>query len=228
MAYNNFSMSSGKEKFYLKSKEPKEGFVAVPYGTEGKVTYHQYHDRIEGILTKVEAKDVVTPTVKLSFLEVTLVNGADTNRISAPLKNLKGNYTDEVKALVSALNGAEVGSLVSVSISNKKSEKDGKSYDNLNVWINLPNKVGEDGKPTNTGFIPWAEIPRAIREEDEDDGEVTWNWKPVNKFYKAKIADISARFDGYVPVGEAKSSPKPANVLVADDGGEINEKDLPF
>lgn len=224
MAYNNFSISSGKAKFYLKSKEPKEGFVSVPYG-EGKTTYHQYHDRVEGILQKVETKEVQTTAGKLNFFELTLQNGGDINRISAPLKNAKGNYTDEVKALVSALNAAEPGNLVSVSLWSKTTEKDGKTYDNLSVYINYTNRLDENGKPTNTGFIPFADVPRAIKEVDDKDGEVTWDWKPVNKFYKNKIADIIARFDGYTATAPATKSTKAAEET--PDLG-IDPDDLPF
>ena len=211
MAYNNFSISSSKAKFYLKSKEPKEGFIAVPYG-EGKTTYHQYYDRVEGILSKVETKDVDAGGKKLQFFEVTLTKGQDTNRISAPLKNSKGNYTDEVKALVSTLNSAEPGQLVSVSLNNKTTSKDGKDYENLSVYINYAERLGENGKPESSGFISFSEIPRAVKEEDEDIG-VTWNWKPVNKFYAAKIKEIVARFEESEPVLSAAG--------VGDD-------DLPF
>jgi len=36
MNYNNYSISSGKGAFYLKSKTPQEGYEEVTYGTEGK------------------------------------------------------------------------------------------------------------------------------------------------------------------------------------------------
>ena len=211
MAYNNFNISSGKAKFYLKSKEPKEGFIAVPYG-EGKTTYHQYYDRVEGILSKVETKDVDAGGKKLQFFEVTLIKGQDTNRISAPLKNSKGNYTDEVKALVSALNSAEPGQLVSVSLNNKTTSKDGKDYENLSVYINYAERLGENGKPESSGFISFNEIPRAVKEEDEVLG-VTWNWKPVNKFYATKILEIVVRFEESKPVLSAAG---------------VEEDDLPF
>ena len=40
--YNNYSISNGKGKLYLKSPEPKEGYEKVTYGTNGEnITYQQ-------------------------------------------------------------------------------------------------------------------------------------------------------------------------------------------
>ena len=114
---------------------------------------------------------------------------------------------------MSALNAAEPGQLVSVSLNNKTTSKDGKNYENLSVYINYTERIGVNGRPESSGFISFNEIPRAIKEEDEDIG-VTWNWKPVNKFYATKIKEIVARFEESKPVLAAAAG--------VDDG------DLPF
>jgi len=221
MTYNNYSISYGKGMLYLKSKEPKEGFEKVFYGTDNKVTYHKYAKIIQGVLTKVETKELEFEGKKLHFMEVTLVDGDTTNRVSTPLKNSKGNYTDEVKSLVSALNGAEFGEVVTLSISKTKSEKTGKDF--LNVYVNYTQRLGENGKGLSTGYIPFDEIPRPEKEEDEDLG-VSWNWKPVNKFFAQKIKELESRsLNG-------SGAPTTAEKVVVNKKVAVTEgaDDLPF
>lgn len=226
MVYNNYSISYGKGRLYLKSKEPKEGYEKVTYGTDNKVTYHKYVHSTNGILTKAEVSEKEFEGRKLSFFEVTLIDGDTVNRISTVLKNVKGNYTDEVKTLVSALANAEFGSNVSLSVAKTRSEKSEKEY--LNVYINYLDKLGENGKPMSTGFIPFDEIPRAEREEDDDLG-VSWNWKPVNKYFAMRIKEIEAKSLSTAPVQKTaesavtkqQSAPVRAEALLEAD-------DLPF
>ena len=194
MTYNNYSISYSKGRLYLKSKEAKEGYEKVTYGTDNRIIYHKYADRVQGTLSKVEVSEKEFEGRKLVFFEVTLVDGNTVNRVSTVLRNVKGNYTDEVKCLVSALNSAEFGSNVSLSILKTKSDKTDKEF--LNIYINYLDRIGENGKPTSTGFIPYDEIPRAEKEEDPDLG-VSWNWKPVNKYYAQKIKEIEARSNAY-------------------------------
>ena len=207
--YNNYSISAGKGKLYLKSKTPQEGFEEVLYGT-GEVkqkTYHQYHNLIKGIPKFLETKEIQHDGRTLRFLELTLIDGEVSNKLSTALKN-KNGYTDEVKQLVSALNGLELGEEVTLSVvKGKYTNKAGIEKDNLNVYINYTGRLGENGKGLGTGFIPFAEIPKAEKEVDEDDGEVTWNWKPVNKFFTAKIKELEERFKG-APTA-TPSAPKP-------------------
>ena len=73
MTYNNFSISSGKGKLYLKEKTPTEGYEEVTYGTEGKKTYHKYFNSIKGIPSYLESKEVLFDGRTLRFLEFTLI-----------------------------------------------------------------------------------------------------------------------------------------------------------
>ena len=52
----------------------------------------------------------------LKFLEFSLVDGDNQNKVSAPLKNTKGSYTDEVKAILSALDGANISEEVTFTV----------------------------------------------------------------------------------------------------------------
>ena len=206
MDYNNYSISLGKGKLYLKSAEPKEGYEKVTYGTDNKITYHQYVNSIKGVLKYFDTKEVDYQNKKLSFLEVSLIDGDTSNKVSVPLKNSKGNYTDEVKALTSALNSAEIGQEVTLSaVKSTTVAKNGKEYTNLNIYINYVNKLGENGKGLSTGFISFDEIPKPEKEDDEDLG-VTWNWKPVNKYYAQKIKELQAKFQS-APAVEQQASP---------------------
>lgn len=212
MEYNNYSISLGKGKLYLKSSEPKEGYEKVTYGTDNKVTYHAYKDSIKGVLKYFDTKEVDYQGKKLSFLEVTLIDGEVSNKVSVPLKNSKSNFTDEVKALVSALNSAEIGEEVTLAAvkTTTTSTKNGKEYTNLNIYINYVNRLGENGKGLSTGFIAFDTIPKPEKEDDEDLG-VTWNWKPVNKYYALKIKELQAKFQEASP--STPSAPTPTNAV---------------
>lgn len=237
MAQQNFNISAKRGKLYLKSKEAKEGYEAVAYG-EGKTTFHKYFDRVEGIITKVETKDVEAAGKKLQFFEVTLKDGDTYNNISTPLKNSKGNFTDEVKAFVSSLNNCPPFARVSISCYNKTTESGGKTYDNLNIFINLLDEIDpETNKAKGTGFIPYTEIPRAIKEDDPDLG-VTWDWKPVNKYYIGKIKEIVSKFDAARSATPLPATPTPSNTVgattdkVSNNGADLladlPDDDLPF
>jgi hypothetical protein len=215
MTYNNYSISSGKGKLYLKSKTPQEGFEEVLYGT-GEVkdkTYHQYHNSIKGIPKYLEVKEIQYQGRTLKFLELSLIDGDVSNKISTALKN-KNGYTDEVKALISALNGLELGEEVTLStVKSKYTNKLGVEKENLNIYINYTGRLGDNGKGLGTGFIPFSDIPKAEKEVDEDDGEVTWNWKPVNKFFTAKIKELEERFKSdttSTPQASAPAKQEPA------------------
>ena len=194
MTYNNYSFSIGKGKFYQKSKEPKEGYEQVTYGTDNKITYHKYFDSVKGTLKYFETKEVDYAGKKLSFLEVSFINGDESHKVSVPLKNSKGNYTDEVKAIISSLDAAEVGEEYTFSMrKNVSVGANGKEYTNVVAYLNYIHRQDDNGKGLSTGYIPYTSIPKAEKEEDEDLG-VTWNWKPVNKFYAQKIKEIQAKF----------------------------------
>lgn len=234
--YNNYSISLGKGKLYTKSSEPKEGYEKVTYGTDNKVTYHAYKDSIKGILKYFDTKEVEYQGKKLAFLEVTLIDGEVSNKVSVPLKNSKSNYTDEVKALTSALNSAEIGEEVTLSAvkTTSTSAKNGKEYTNLNIYINYVNRLGENGKGLSTGFISFDEIPKPEKEDDEDLG-VTWNWKPVNKYYAQKIKELQAKFQGASTTPPATTPTKAVPTATASEAfappaTNVNAamQDLPF
>lgn len=227
MEYNNYSISNGKGKLYLKSKTPQAGYEEVTYGTDNKVTYHKYENSIKGTLKYFDVKDVEFQGKKLSFFEVSFIDGDTSNKVSVPLKNSKGNYTDEVKAMVSALNAAEVGQEYTLSVTKTTSKgSNGKDYTNLNIYINYVNRLGENGKGLSTGFISFNDIPKPEKEEDEDLG-VSWNWKPVNKFYALKIKELKERFES----GSTASAPTQAAPQAPTESkpkAETSQPDLPF
>lgn len=228
--YKNYSISSGKGKLYLKEKAPTEGYVEVTYGVNNdKKTYHKYVDSIQGLPTSFETKEVDYEGRKLRFLELTLKDGDVFNKVSVPLKNKTG-YTNEVKAIVSALNELKNGERVTFTTKlNSYTNKNGDKKEQLSIYVNYIDILGDNGKGVSTGFIPFNEIPRAEREEDEDDGEVTWNWKPVNKFFLNKIKEISERINSQ-PEGEASpvQTPAPSATNSKPSVEEEDEDDLPF
>ena len=230
--YKNYSISAKKNKLYLKEKTPTEGYVEVTYGTDNKKTYHKYVDSIKGKPTNLESKSITYEGRELKFLEFTLTDGEDINKVSVPLKN-KGGYTNEVKALVSALNGLDISEEVTLAVrTNKFTNKAGVEKENLSIYINYVNILGENNKGLSTGYISFSEIPAAVKEVD-DDGDVTWDWKPVNKFYSAKLKEILAKFGNTetqapTPTPSASSTPTPAAKAQPATIDEEEPDDLPF
>ena len=223
--YNNYNISAGKGKLYLKEKQPTEGFEEVTYGTEGKKTYHKYADSIKGFPKSLEIKEISYEGKTLKFMELTLLDGDISNKISAPLKNAKGNYTDEVKAMLSALNNLTLGEEVTFTTkSTTTTGKNGKEYKNLNVYINYVNILGDNGKGQGTGFIPYADIPPPT--EKTVAGDKVWDWTPQTEFFYAKLGEIITKFQD---VPESNSS-TPQVTQSAGVNKKLDESnlDLPF
>ena len=206
--YNNYSISAGKGKLYLKSKTPQEGYEEILYGT-GEVkdkTYHRYADSIKGLPSFFEIKEISYDGRTLKFMELTLLDGEISNKVSVSLKNTKGGYTDESRALLSALNGLELGEEVTLTSKDTNTTgKNGKEYKNLNIYINYVNRLGENGKGLGTGFIPHTEIPAPI--EKIVAGDKTWDWSPQTEFFYTKLGEIQAKFQGASTA--TPSAPKP-------------------
>lgn len=192
MTYNNFSISSGKGKLYLKEKQPTEGYEEVTYGTEGKKTYHKYFNSIKGVPSYFDSKEVQFDGRTLRFLELTLVDGDVSNKVSVSLKN-KGGYTDEVKLLLSALDGLELGEEVTLSTAKSAyKNKKGEDKEQLNIYINYVNRLNDAGKGLSTGYIPFTDIPKPISKVVA--GDTTWDWTEQTEFYYAKLTSILEKF----------------------------------
>ena len=211
MNYNNFSISAGKGRLYLKSKTPQEGYEKVTYGTNGEnVTYHKYVDLIKGKPTNFEVKEISYEGKTLKFLELTLTDGDDSNKVSVPLKNSKGGYTDEVRNLLSAMNGLELGEDVTLSVkSTTATGKNGKDYKNLNIYINYVNRLCENGKGLSTGFIAYSDIPAP--EKKLVAGDTVYDWTPQTEFFYTKLQEIQGRFqNGVTQQPQQTEAPKNA------------------
>lgn len=227
MEYNNYSISFAKGQLYLKSKEPKSGYEEVTYGLKNdKKTYHKYEKSTGGKLKSLDLREVIYEGKTLSFLELSFERDNELNKISAPLKNTKGNYTDEVKSIVSALNFADKQEEYTFSVNKKTTESKGKEYTNINIYLNYVNRLGENGKGLSTGYIPYLDIPKAEKEEDEDLG-TTWNWKPVNKFYAVKIKGLVEKLNSskpsLPPAPVEKATVSAPNAMLPD-----SDEELPF
>lgn len=229
MEYKNYSISSGKGKLYLKEKQATPGYIEISYGTEGKTTFHQYSDSIKGVPKYFDVKEVAYEGKTLKFMELTLIDGDVSNKISVPLKNAKGNYTDEVKALLSALNGLELGEEVTLSTkATTTTGKNGKEYKNLNIYINYVNRLGDNGKGLSTGFITYSDIPAP--EKKVVAGDTVYDWTPQTEFFYTKLGEIQAKFQNgssatpsqippksQVPQGSPKEAFEPATTTKKED-----------
>lgn len=215
MNYNNYSLSSSKGKLYLKSKTPTEGYEEVKYGTDGRsVTYHKYFDSIKGLPTYLEQKEFQHEGRTLKFLELTLVDGDDVNKVSVPLKN-KGGYTDEVKALISALNGLELGEEVTLNPSlNKYTNSKGVDKTQLQLYVNYTGRQGENGKNLSTGYIAFTDIPKPTSKIVA--GDTTWDWTEQTEFYWGKLTEIEARFKNQT-TSSSTQAPRTATTAPPDE-----------
>ena len=233
MTYNNYSISAGKGKLYLKEKQPTAGYIEVSYGTEGKTTFHKYEDSIKGFPKSLEVKEITYEGKTLKFLELTLIDGEVSNKVSTSLKNAKGNYTDEVKALLSALNGLDLGEEVTLTTkATTTTGKNGKEYKNLNIYINYVNRLGENGKGLGTGFIAYGDIPAPT--EKLVAGDKVWDWSPQTEFFYSKLGEIIAKFQNNTTQSSAPeqkqvhtATPKEA-FEPATNYKEEKHDDLPF
>ena len=236
MTYNNFSISSGKGKLYLKEKQPTEGYEEVTYGTEGKKTYHKYFDSIKGIPKYLDSKEVSFDGRTLRFLELTLVDGDVYNKVSVSLKN-KGGYTDEVKLLLSALDGLELGEEVTLSTAKSSyKNKKGEDKEQLNIYINYVNRLNDAGKGLSTGYIPFTEIPKPTSKVVA--GDTTWDWTEQTEFYYSKLTAVLERFKNNSGNSQPQPESKPKNAVPTASPKEAFEpasttkkedyNDLPF
>lgn len=229
--YNNFSISAGKGRLYLKSKAPQEGYEKVTYGTNGEnITYHKYVDNIQGTPSNFEVKEVQYDGKTLKFLELTLTDGDTSNKVSVPLKNSKGGYTDEVRSLLSALNGLELGEEVTLAVkSTTTTGKNGKEYKNLNIYINYVNRLGENGKGLSTGFIAYGDIPAP--EKKEVAGDIVYDWTPQTEFFYSKLQEIQGRFTNKPTQTAPTPTPAPQAMPTATPAEAFEkpvEQKLPF
>ena len=208
----------------------------MTYGTEGKKTYHQYFNSIKGIPSYLESKEVQFDGRTLKFLELTLVDGDVSNKVSLPLKN-KGGYTDEVKLLLSALNELELGEEVTLSTAKSAyKNKKGEDKEQLNIYINYVNRLNDSGKGLSTGFIPYADIPKPTSKVVA--GDTTWDWSEQTEFYYSKLTAILERFKNKpststpAPKAETKTLPPQTAEQAFPPAGklatEVEMDNLPF
>lgn len=233
MEYKNYSISNGKGKLYLKQKQATPGYIEVSYGTEGKTTFHSYADSIKGLPKTLEVKEILYEGKTLKFLELTLIDGEVANKVSVPLKNPKGNYSDETKVLLSALNGLVLGEEVTLTTKSTTttSKTNGKEYKNLNVYINYVNKLGENGKRLTTGFISYHDIPKPI--EKVVAGDKAYDWSPQTEFFYGKLGELLAKFQlGGATKTENKTVPTASPTQVLEVASPIGDnpayESLPF
>ena len=229
--YNNYSISASKGSLYLKSSTPKEGYEKVIYGTNNdKVTYHQYKDKITGVPDKLEYKTIEHQQKKIHFLELSFKEqDGIVNKISVVAKN-KGTYTDEARTLISALYNIKLNEEVTFTPKiNTYTNKKGVTKTGLSLYINYSNILKEDGNSESTGFIPFADIPRA--DVKEVAGESVYNWDEQTEFFYDKLQEIIGKFastqsspNNNTPKQETNQS-KPA---VAESTSTVEEDDLPF
>lgn len=223
MNYQNYKI--GAQGLYQSSKTEAPGFEKTEYGTDKKITYIKKIDKIEGVITEVDTKEIEFEGRKMKMLEVTLMSGDTSHKVSTSLRNQKGsNYSEATIALLSALCGYKLGQRASLSAYWKKSVgKNGKDYNNLNVAINHLDILKEDGKPEWTGFVPFVDIPKATSKEVA--GETIWDFTPVMEFWYNKTQELNKNFSEWRnKQGAPVSTPTPQPSAVATNGG----LDLPF
>lgn len=226
MGYINLKISGKNGKMYESSKEAKEGYEEVKYDDGKKTTYHKYYNRVEGEFTGFNISQMVSNGANITMLNVKIKGSEDIYTISVPLKTTYGGVSDAAKALTSSFYNAKPGHGYSLTTFIKTNESNGKKYDNQVVYVNSLTEMGDNGKGISTGFIPFNEIPRAVR-LDDGFGGITYDNKEVNMFFAQKIREISDKFEGEAPTA-TPVQPKPAKKVTPVVVAEEEEDDLPF
>lgn len=226
--------SASKGKFYEKSKEPKEGYEQVTYGTDNKITYHKYHDRVEGVVKGISSRSFTYEGREIYTLEVNVAatNGDDIS-ISMPMNTQSGSYTSLVQGFISSLENYKVGEPVSISVYiNEYKTKSGEDRKKDAVYISYINIKNDEGKQQGTGFIPYTEIPPLGSKVVA--GKTIWNADDQTEFFYQKLLSISARLSSNSqPAATNSASPAPSNKPAASSkaapAASITEDDdLPF
>lgn len=216
--YINYSISDSKGLFYEKSKDPKEGFEKVVYGTDNKVTYHKYVNKVQGVLESVEINSI--PDKKLTFLDVVLKSGGDIVKVSTPLKRANGNFTDAATCLISCLFAADFNE--EVTLSSKK------SGDYLNIYCNYVNRLNEDGKGMSAGYVPNSAVPRADKSQDPLTKQDVWDWTKVTAFWTGKLTELLERSKSEGTTSTHGDSKTPGVQNMAPPVVKDLDDDLPF
>lgn len=225
MGYINLKISGKNGKMYESSNVAKDGFEEVKYDDGKKTTYHKYYNKIEGEFSGFGMSEMKSDKASITMLNVKIKGNDDIFTISVPLKTTYGGISDSARALISAFYNAKPNHGYSVTTMIKTNESNGKKYDNQVVYVNSLTEMGENGKGLSTGFIPFNEIPRPVK-QDDGLGGISYDNKEVNMFFGAKIREISAKFEGTQDTPapkkeEVKKQPQEAVVEDEDD-------DLPF
>lgn len=236
MNYKNVRFKWGNGKFVESSKEKKEGFEKVEYEDlitkENKVTYHKYHDFVEGVISSVGINETSFGT----FLRVNVKTGKDEiTSIQVPYKDTYG-YSRETKAFISSLRGYEIGKEVKINpVVNSFTRKNGKEGKDINFYINYKDETTEDGKSISTGYIAFNEIPPL--EVEEKRGEKTYNNDKQMDYYYNILETVINNFSKYWDEvkaskpsneNETPSNKETANADPVGNSLEFNEDDLPF
>jgi hypothetical protein len=190
---------------------------------------------MQGIPKNLALKEIEFEGRKLRFLEFTLLEDNDIeNKVSMNLKN-KGGYTDEVKLMVSSLYYLTLGEPVTFTPKKDSyTNKRGELKDQLKIYINYINILGENGKGKGSGFIPYNEIPIPIKEEKY--GETVWNWDEQTGFYYNRLNEIIARFNAgasstqpfETPLAAVAKNTTQAFKPTAVEANDLKPDDLPF
>lgn len=158
-----------------------------------------------------------------------LVDGNEINTVNVPLKTTNGSVSREASTLISSFMGAKPFGNYTMTCYNKQNFHNGKTYDNLTVYVNSKDELNENGKGLSTGFISYNDIPKAEKISDGLGG-FTYDNKEVNIFWGLKLKEISEKFK---LVANSTEKPEVGNVTEsAPKSPEVqydgDDDDLPF
>lgn len=200
----NVSVKPGT--FYLKSREPKEGYEEITYpdrrqqpNPDGTVpqlkTYHRLINSISGTLTKVALyNDSWGQHVKL-FLD----DGEFVNALDLPLKNRFGSLDGFIMSVIKVMGNLELGSEYSLFVNNTKKTKNGKLYQTIIF-------KDSDNKPVRWSMTE-HEVPKLEIEEDPT-GNKTYNGKKRDNYLLEEFMRHLTRFEGAWAVAEPEVANK--------------------
>ena len=247
--YQNVKFRWRDASFYETSKTAREGFVENKYEDkktkETRINYHRNMEFISGIISMVEIKKLAFGTfLNIRFFEKNPTGGNVSKTLSVPLEDIYG-YSNETRSLISALRGYKKGEPVRLTASKKvvPNEKTGKENTYLSFWITYDNITDAEGKRESSGYIPFDEIPKAVKGETR--GKVTYDNNARDDFYFAILSKLEAEFvalkaerdleyqnsktNGSSAPSSTPPNSTPSNGLTPnEDFANMEEDDLPF
>ncbi len=227
MAYKNLSVKESLGLFYMREKQPTEGYEKVEWtiGERSGVTYHKIVTSVKGKVSRLTLEeanfDGKPMQLKISLLE----EGGDFAIITIPLEYSDKSLTKRIKAITPILGNLKEGMDVEISLNRTKKNEKGKLYPSVFI------KNIDTGENLNWTYHPQQDVPpldvKSVRGKDVYDST------NQDEFVYNKLIDAIKDFPNPVTAPKA-TTVRPSTTKVETPVGNVEvveedmDDDLPF